>query len=90
MAETLLDSGPVLPGLDVPTFAPRKGVLLREYHVLVRWADGRRVAQQSVDLPAAAETTVTMSYRFDLAGADRPSLFTIGAAYHFRIFPKPR
>jgi len=43
MAETLLDSGPVLPGLDVPTFAPRKGVLLREYHVLVRWADGRRV-----------------------------------------------
>ena len=32
------------------------------------WADGRRVAQQHVDLPAALETTVTMTSSFDTAG----------------------
>ena len=25
-----------------PTFAARKGIMLREYHVLVTWSDGRR------------------------------------------------
>jgi hypothetical protein len=25
-----------------PTFLPRKGVLMRQYHVLVLWPDGRR------------------------------------------------
>lgn len=28
---------------DAPTFVPRKGVLLREYYVLVTWANGRRM-----------------------------------------------
>ena len=28
---------------DRPVFLPRKGVLMREYHVLVRWPDGRRM-----------------------------------------------
>jgi len=42
MPNTLLDSGPVPLSPDAPTFVPRKGVLLREYHVLVKWADGRR------------------------------------------------
>ena len=27
---------------DAPVFTPRKGVLAREYHVLVVWQDGRR------------------------------------------------
>ncbi len=27
---------------DAPVFTPRKGVLVREYHVLVVWPDGRR------------------------------------------------
>jgi hypothetical protein len=26
-----------------PKFTPRKGVLMREYHVLVTWPDGRRM-----------------------------------------------
>jgi len=28
---------------SAPKFAPRKGVLMREYHVLVTWPDGRRM-----------------------------------------------
>jgi hypothetical protein len=28
---------------DLPTFVPRKGVLLREYYVFVVWASGRRM-----------------------------------------------
>ena len=35
------DGGPVTDK-DQPRFAARKGVLLREYHVLVVWSDGRR------------------------------------------------
>lgn len=28
---------------DGPSFLPRKGVLVREYHVVVTWPDGRRL-----------------------------------------------
>ena len=28
---------------DDPSFEPRKGVLIREYHVVVTWPDGRRL-----------------------------------------------
>ena len=31
------------PAEDAPKFTPRKGVLMREYHVLVIWPDGRRM-----------------------------------------------
>jgi len=32
-----------LVDLSLPSFMPRKGVLMREYHVVVKWADGRRM-----------------------------------------------
>ena len=32
------------------------------------WADGRRAAQQTVDLPAGSETVASMTCRFDAAG----------------------
>lgn len=36
-------SDPSVRDACAPTFAPRKGVLSREYHVLVVWPDGRRM-----------------------------------------------
>lgn len=38
-----LESRPDVHVTDAPTFVPRKGVLLREYHVIVAWSDGRRL-----------------------------------------------
>jgi hypothetical protein len=38
-----LESRPETHNSDLPTFVPRKGVLVREYHVVVAWSDGRRL-----------------------------------------------
>ena len=43
MQESSLESRPENHDTDTPTFVPRKGVLLREYHVVVAWSDGRRL-----------------------------------------------
>ena len=43
MQEILSENCSTTRDTDAPTFTPRKGVLLREYHVIVTWADGRRV-----------------------------------------------
>jgi hypothetical protein len=42
MSEPNYVSRPETFNADAPVFAPRKGVLVREYHVLVIWPDGRR------------------------------------------------
>ncbi len=43
MVSVLPGNGVSAPHDSTPSFAPRKGVLLQEYHVLVVWPDGRRL-----------------------------------------------
>jgi hypothetical protein len=43
MRESSVENHPTADDRKSPTFVPRKGVLLREYHVVVKWADGRRM-----------------------------------------------
>jgi len=80
------DGGPVTDK-DQPTFAARKGVLLREYHVLVIWSDGRRekigrffhkldavrwIAQESTDWLTQSHATRTSSLD-NRATAEQPA-----------------
>ena len=45
-----------------PTFSPRKGVLMREYHVLVIMPDGRRLkVGEFLGNPAAARWIIEKS-----------------------------
>jgi hypothetical protein len=42
LSESLVESRETRYGSDRPRFAARKSIMLREYHVLVVWPDGRR------------------------------------------------
>lgn len=42
MQDSSPDGGGKPKTKERPTFAARKGIMLREYHVLVVWSDGRR------------------------------------------------
>lgn len=42
VVESLVESGETPSGSDAPIFLARKGVMVRHYHVVAVWPDGRR------------------------------------------------